>query len=421
MLGDLIVKKAKSLKLTQEEYSLAVEHLVKNGVDSWSLKFFLSLNSFGMSKKEVLYLANALKNSGHVVETNSDVFEKHSTGGIGDSVSVALIPLLASLGYKTIKTTGRSLVYTNGSSDRFCSIPGFKVDLTPKKILEVVEKTNACILSHAGDVCPADSKLFNVIEEAGLENDINLLAASIVAKKLASGAKVVLVDVKYGSASVVKTYKQAKKLAKLLKYVFEASGVAITVVITNTLQTLGEGIGNAIEVVDGLKVLQGRRCFLRRVVSRYAAEMMIDYDKSLNKAAAYDMIETALDSGKAYQKFLDIVKAQGGDVKVVQDGRLFNPYKSTNFLADKDGYVGSINALLLGELIRRLCKDTHDNNIGVVLRVKIGDYVHAGDVIISFYYKNDEDLGKYKNAIAGSIGITNKKIKRIKVIKKVIR
>jgi len=421
MLGELIVKKANAKQLTQQDYNNVVKYFMDKGADAWVLKFFLSLNSFGMSKKEVLYLACALRDSGHIVKTVGDVFEKHSTGGIGDSVSVALIPLLASLGYKTVKTTGRSLVYTNGSSDRFSAIPNFNVNLTEKQITKALEQTNACVLSHSGSVCPADKILFDIMETTGLESDINLLAASIVAKKLASNAKVVLVDVKFGFASVVKTYKDALKLAKILKYVFDACKIESTIVLTNTLQTLGEAIGNAVEVVDGLKVLQGKRCFLRRVVSRYAAEMITDYDKSISKPDAYEMIDTAIDSGRAYQKFLDIVKAQGGDVKMVEDGKIFVPYHSKNFLAVSEGYVGSINSLLLGELVRRLCQDTHDNNIGVVLRVKIGDYVNKGDVILSFYYKNEEDLEKYQKAIAGCIGVTKNKISKVRVIKKVIR
>jgi len=421
MLGKLIFKKAQAKELEKEEFDYVVNYLLTNGTDSAVIKFFLSLNSFGMTKKEVLNLSCALRDSGTIVKTDGDVFEKHSTGGIGDSTSVVLIPLLASMGYKTVKTTGRSLMYMNGSSDRFRSIPGFNVNLTEEEIQKVLTETNACVLSHTGEVCPADRLLFDVMEMAGIENDLNLLAASIVSKKLASGAKVVLVDVKYGDASVVKTFKQAKGLAEILKYAFEASGVAATIVITSTLQTIGEGIGNAIEVADGLKVLQGKRCFLRQVVSRFAAEMMIDYNKKMSKVTADVMIDDALDSGKAYQKFMEIIKAQGGDVKLVEDGKIFNPYNSTNFVADRDGYVGSINSLLLGELIRRLCSETHDNNIGVALRVKIGDYVHAGDVIISFYYKNEEDLVAYKNAIAGCVCITKNKIKKIRVVKKVIR
>ncbi len=421
MLGELIFKKAKACELNQKEYDRVINYMVNNGVDNSVIKFFLSLNSFGMTKKEVLYLSLSIKKSGHVVQTDGDVFEKHSTGGIGDPTSVVLIPLLASLGYKTIKTTARSLLYTNGSADRFGSIPGFNVNLNKNEIEEVLTKTNACILSHNGDVCPADKLLYEVMETAGIENNLNLLAASIVSKKLASGARVVLVDVKYGPASILKTYKEAKTLASILKYVFEHCGVEITVVISNTLQTYGEGIGNAIEVVDGLKVLQGRKCFLRNVVSRFAAEMMIDYDKDLSKDVAYEMIDNAFDSGKAYQKFLDMVKAQGGDVSIVEDGKLFNPYNSTNFVADREGYVGSINSLLLGELVRRLCSETHDNNIGVVLRVKIGDYVRPGDVIISFYYRDEKDLLSYKNAIAGCVRVTENKIKKVRMIKKVIR
>ncbi len=421
MLGELIVKKAEAKELTQQDYSYAVNYLLEKGVDSRITRFFLALNSFGMSKREVMFLALALRDSGQKVENVGDVFEKHSTGGVGDATSIVLIPLLASMGYKTIKTTGRSLVYTNGSSDRFGAIPGFSVNLTKQQIKDCIDKTNACILSHAGKVCPADKLLFDIMETAKIESDINLLSASIISKKLASNAKVVLVDIKYGDAAVIKTYKDAKNMAAILKYVFEKCGIEITVAITNTLQTIGEGIGNAIEVVDGLKVLQGRHCFLRRVVSRYAAEMMINYDKKLSKATAYEMIDHALDSGKAYQKFLDIVEAQGGDLKLVAEAKLFRPQHSTNFVADREGYVSKINSKFLGDLIRTLCSDNHDNHIGIALRVKIGDYVRAGDVIVSFYYRDGKSLFEYRDKIAESIKISENKVRPIRVLKKVIR
>ncbi|MBR6779233.1 MAG: hypothetical protein IKM43_03725 [Clostridia bacterium] len=421
MIGELIVKKSKAEQLSIAEYKEIVDYILKHGADKSAIKFFVGLNSFGMSKKEVLNLTLALRDSGQVIDYEAPILEKHSTGGIGDSTSIVLIPLLASLGYNVAKTTGKSLMYTNGSTDRFCSIPNFNVNLTEKEIYKNLDNTNACVLSHKASVCPADRVLFDIIEMTGLENNLNLLAASIASKKLASGADVVLVDIKFGKASVVKTYSQAKELAKILKYVFKKCNVKSVMMLTNTLQTIGEGIGNAIEVVDGLKVLQGRKCFLRRVSARYAAEMISLINPELPKAAIYDMIATNLDNGTAYKKFLDIVRAQGGDVKKIEDSKIFIPHKSINFMADRSGYVGNINSLLLGELVRRLCIDSHDNHIGVALRVKIGDYVNEGDVILSFYYKNDEDLTKYKNAIAGSIGITQNKIKPIKVLKKVIK
>ncbi len=421
MLEDFILEKAKAHELSQENYYEIVDHMLKNGADESTTKMFLALDSFGMTKKEVLYLALAIRDSGRVIKYNQPIFEKHSTGGIGDSSSLVLIPLLACLGYKVIKTTAKSLVFTNGSADRFKAIPNFRVKLTDDEIKNILDKTNACVLSHNGDMCPADRILFEIIEKNKLESNINFLAASIVAKKLASGAKLVLVDVKYGHAAIIKPYLKAKKMAKLLKYLFSKCDVKSVIVLTNTLQTFGEGIGNAAEVVDALNTLQGKKGLLHDVSTRFAVEMITLADPRIDRKDAFDMVNTALDNGSAYKRFMEIVHCQGGDEKVLEEAKLFKPYKSTNFISDRDGYIGSINSLLLGELVRRICATSHDDNLGVVLRVKIGDLVRKGDIILTYYYKNDEDLNKYKKAILGSIGITDKKIKPVNPIKKVIK
>ena len=421
MLGNLIIKKAKAQELSLMEYYEVVDYLLKNGADELIQKFFLGLHSFGMTDRETYYLTLAMRDSGRVLKFNQCILEKHSTGGVADATSVVIIPLLACLGYKIIKTTGKSFVFTNGSADRFGAIPNFKTQLTDSEIKSSLEKTNACVLSHNGDMCPADRILFDVREQSGLSGDINLLASSIACKKLASGAKAVLVDVKYGNASLIEDYKHAKELARLLKYIFKKCNVKSTIVITNTYQTIGEGVGNSVEVVDALNVLQGRKCLLRDISVLYTTEMIKMANPKLSRKQIKEMIDSALDNGLAYKRFLEIVQAQGGDSKIIEDAKLFNPYNSINFVSDKDGYVGTINAHLLGELIRRLCVDSHDSNIGAVLRVKIGDYVNKGDIIVSFYYKDKKDFEKYRNAIAGCVRITSQKIKPIKVVKKVIR
>ena len=421
MLENFIMEKAKAHELSLENYYEIVDYMLKHGADISITKMFLALDSFGMSKKEVLHLALALRDSGKVIKYNQPIFEKHSTGGIGDSSSLVLIPLLASLGYKIIKTTAKSLVFTNGGTDRFKAIPNFKVKFSDDEIKNILDKTNACVLSHNGDMCPADRILFDIIEKNGLERNLNFIAASIAAKKLASGAKLVLVDVKYGQASLINSYFKAKKIAKILKYIFSKCNVRSIFVITNTVQTFGEGIGNALEVVDALNVLQGKKCMLRDVVCRFAVEMITTANPKINRKDAYDMVHIALDNGSAYNKFMELVYYQGGDEKILKEAKLFQPHKSINFIADKNGYIGTINSLLLGELIRRLCVKSHDNNIGVILRVKIGDYVKKGDIILSYYYKDDDDLNKYKKAILGCIGVTDTKIRPVYPIKKVIR
>ncbi len=421
MLKDLIVKKMKGEHLSMEDCYYVVEMLMKNKLDQDNMKFFISLSSFGLSKKEVLFMTLALRDSGRVLNFNSMILEKHSTGGIADATSVVLIPLIASLGYKIVKNTARSLVFTNGSSDRFGAIPNFKVKLDDDEIKNVMDKTNACILSHNSDICPADRILYDIMEKCGLEENINFLAMSIACKKLVSRPKMVLVDVKYGEASIIKKYRQAKKLARLLKYIFKECSVESTIIITSTVQPFGEGVGNAIEVVDALDVLQGKHCLLRDLSVRYAYEMISKLNKKMSKSDTYDMIEAALDNGSAYKRLLEIAHEQGGDERAITDGSIFKPYNSINFLATKAGYVGNINVLLLGELIRRLCADSHDSNIGALIRVKIGDYVEKNDIIITFYYKDRADFEKYKDAIAGCVRLTDLKIKGPKVIKKVIR
>lgn len=421
MLDHLVNNKYHGRELTQADYYEAVDYVLKKGVDKMSTKFFLGLHLFGMTKKEVLALSLAMRDSGKVLRYNKCILEKHSTGGVGDSSSMVLIPLLASLGYKIIKTTARSFVFTNGTADRFGAIPKFSTILSDEKIEKTLESTNACILSHAGDMVPADKILFDLREEQGMAADINLMAASIASKKLASGAKVVLVDVKYGPASLIKKYSQAKRMAKILRYVFKQCDVRCVITISNTVQTFGYGIGNALEVLDAINVLQGEKNVLRDVSIKFATEMILKANPTLTRKDVVDMIKNALDNGFAYERFLEIVKAQGGDTKAVKDLSFFKPYHFANFVSDRDGYVGFIDSQTLGQLVAEICKQSHDSNIGVTLRVKIGDYVKTGENIITFYYKDEEDLAKYKEAICGCVRLTKNKIKPVEVIQKVIR
>lgn len=421
MLDELIYKKVDAKELSLADYYEAVSYLLKNGMDSWSKKFFYSLNSFGMTKKEVLYLTLAMRDSGKVLKFNQKIMEKHSTGGVGDSSSLVLIPLLASLGYKVIKTTAKSFVFTNGSADRFGAIPNFSAKLSDDEIKNALDNSNACVLSHDGDMCPADAILHNFRAECGLEKDINLLAASIASKKLVSGAKIVLVDVKYGESSLVKNYSKALKLANILKYVFDKCEVESVIVVTEACQTFGSGIGNALEVVDALDVLRGKKCVLRDISVYFATEMILKAKPNLKREDVVDMVCMALDNGTAYESFLKLIKVQGGSVKAIKENKIFKPYKSVNFVSDKEGYVGSINSMLLGELVRRMCQETHDSNLGIKINVKIGDYIKKGDVIVTFYYKTDEELAKYKNAISDCVGVTEYKVEPVDVIRKVIR
>lgn len=416
-MAKFIVRKAKAESLSQDDYNAIVKHMMAFGVDKHTKNMFYALDQFGMTKDETLFLARAIRDSGKVFHANELVLEKHSTGGIGDSTSIVLIPLLACLGYKIVKTTGKSLVFANGSADRFKAIPGFQpIEYT--EINKALSKNNACVLAHGDEYCPADSILYKIIETYHFEDNICFLAASIVAKKLTSDAKVVLVDIKYGEASVISKYSTAKQLASLLVHMFKKCGVKCVIAITNTHQLIGESVGNAVEVLDALDVLKGKQNMLREVSVAYAVEMMLKADKRLNRKDAYDMAVMALDSGLAYNQFLDIVRTQHGDVMAVKNNEIFNPKQSIVFKTNCSGYVGNVNALLMGELIRRLCVETHNNNIGLVLHVKIGDYVNAGDKILTLYCENKQDVAEYIEAVKGCVRLTQVKVKKVNPIRR---
>lgn len=421
MFENFITKKSINKALSQEEYYEIVDYMLKNKLNAEVSKMFLALNTFGMNKKEVLYLATAIRDSGKVLKYNQNILEKHSTGGVADSTSIILIPLLASLGYKIIKTTARSLVFTNGSADRFGAIPNLKVKLSNNEIEKALAKTNACILSHKGDMCPADQILFDVIEKHELQNDINLLAASIIAKKLASGAKSVLIDVKYGRNALVKSYLQAYKMANIMKYAFKQCGVKSTILITSTYQPIGDSIGNSLEMLDAVDVLHGKRCLLRDIAIEYAMEMMKLAGAKMDDFDMRVLLGQALDNGRAWDRFVDIVKTQGGDVSAIKKDSYFAPYNTKAIKSDFDGIVESIDVMSLGEIVRKLCKTSHDNNIGITLNVKVGDKVSVGDEVAIFYYKNKKDYNDYKNVIANCIRLTDVKVRKQSIIKKVIR
>ncbi len=421
MIDEIIDRKTHWRALSQADYYESIDYLMKNGLNSKSIKFFLSLDTFSMTKKETLFLTNAMRDSGRIIKYNQFIFEKHSTGGVGDPSSLVLIPIIAGLGYKIIKTTGKSMVYTNGSADRFKSIPNFRTALTDEEIKHELDETNACVLSHNDDVCPADKLVYQIREKYNLNFNLNFIASSIACKKLASGAKMVLVDIKYGDAALVPSFHKAKKLASILRYIFKASKVKCVIAITETNQTIGQGIGNAIETMDAIEVLQGKRSLIRDIATLYATEMITSVNKRVRRSDTIEMINSLIDNGEAYKKFLQILSFQGVDEKVIKQNKIFSPAHFADFNAIKSGYVCLIDTAALGEIVSEICKNNHDNNIGISVNAKIGDFVNVGDNIVTFYYKTIEDLDTYKQKILDCIHLIDEKVERTKIVKRIIR
>ena len=421
MLESVVEKKVNGSELTQTDFYVIIDRMMQKGISKELLKVFIALDSFGMTAREVLFLAKALRDSGKIDDVSEFYFDKHSTGGVSDSSSVVLVPLLSSLGYKIVKTSTESFKFTNGTADRFKSIPNFKFLNNKEEILDNLAKNNACVAYRNDKICPADKILRKLQIVAGIENNVDLMAASIAAKKLSSGAKAVLVDVKYGKGSLIQEISKANRLVKLLKYVFDKCGIKSVIVLTRTSQTVGKGVGNAIELTEAVKTLKGEKSTLRDLSVLYATELISSTNPKFSKSEIAKQVNEALDNGSAFEQFVNIVNVQGGDSEKVKNEEIFKPYKKKNFIASKSGYVGNVNPYVYGEILNRICKDTHDNNIGISINVKIGDYVKAGDVVLTFYYKNDADLDRYADALAGSVRLTKSKIKPISIVKKVVR
>ena len=230
-----------------------------------------------------------------------------------------------------------------------------------------------------------------------------------------------LVDIKYGFASLVENYQQAKKLARILKYIFKQNKVKCVIVITNTLQQIGKGIGNTIEVQEAIDVLKGKHSRLRNIASLFALEMITSINKRVSRNDTAEIINTLLDSGEVYRKFLLILKSQGGDVSLIEQNKLFQPKNSIDFTSTKNGYVCFVNSVVLGEIVRQLSKLTNDNNIAIKVNVNVGDYVNVGDTLVTFYYNNSSNLKHYKQHILDCIHLTDLKIKKVNVVKRIMR
>ncbi|MFD1429053.1 pyrimidine-nucleoside phosphorylase [Lacticaseibacillus mingshuiensis] len=390
---DLITKKRDGKTLTKEEITWLIGQYVAGEVPDYQMSAFLMATYFqGMTDEEQSQLAFAMLDSGDRLDLSSIPgikVDKHSTGGVGDKISIPLTPLVAALGVSVPMISGRGLGHTGGTLDKLESIPGFKVDLTETQFIDQVQDVGAAIVSASGDLAPADRRIYALRDVTGTVESIPLIASSIMSKKIASGTNALVFDVKVGEGAFMKTRAQAEKLAKALVAIAKAAGVASVALLTAMDQPLGVTIGNSLEIAESVAILRNQGpADVRQLTIALAAQMLVLAGKTDSLEVATNLAEDALRDGRALRKFKQLITAQGGDASIVDQpqtlpqAKLKVPVKATT-----SGYLTSIDAEALGTAVMQLGggrakqDDVLDLAVGLVLHKKVGTPVHEGDTL----------------------------------------
>ena len=397
---EIIEKKEQGLELNNGEIEYAVNGYLKGDISDDQMTSLLeAIDKKGMSDKEIIDLTNIMLNSGETMELGFDSIDKHSTGGVGDKTTIVLAPLVASLGVKVAKMSGRGLGHTGGTIDKLESIKGFQTSMSLEDLQKQVEEIGIALVGQMGNLVPADKKIYALRDVTGTVKSIPLIASSIMSKKLASGASKIVIDLKVGNGALINTMEDAKELARIMSRIGYLKGKETICVLTNMDQPLGYAIGNALEVLEAIDTLKGNGpSDLNELVINLGAIMLsLSQDTPMEKAIEY--VENALKNQMAYEKFEEVVKYQKGDINDIEVSKTKITLKS-----EKDGYIKSINALALGELAKELgagryIKDEPINlKVGFVLHKKVSDKVSKGDDLITIYYEdkkiNNEDVLK---------------------------
>lgn len=431
LVVDIIEKKKQKQVLTNDEIKFMVDGYTDGSIPDYQMSAFLMAVYFNsMTDAEATALALAMCDSGSVFDL-SDIkgvkVDKHSTGGVGDKVTLILAPLVAYLGAKLAKMSGRGLGHTGGTIDKLEAIPGFKVELSFDEFKNQVNKIGCAVVGQSGNVAPADKKIYALRDVTATVDSIPLIAASIMSKKLASGADAILLDVKVGSGAFMKSIKDAEKLAELMVSIGRLAGKHMSALITSMDEPLGHKIGNSLEVYESVETLKGHGPKdLEEIVSVISGYLLVDAKISPTFEKGYQLSKETLQKGLAYPKFLEFVAAQGGDVSYIKDlHKLIDGPKLDYIIAKKDGFIDSFNTLEFGKAALvlgagRATKDEKiDLKVGLDLHKKIGDVVKKGDKLVTIYH-NDKGLVECRQLLEDAIKIGNEKKKAI-LIYEIIR
>ena len=394
---DIIEKKRDGYALTQKEIQFWIKGYVDGSIPDYQVSALcMAIYYQGMNEDEIAWLCDEMMHSGEVIDL-SDIegikADKHSTGGVGDKTSLSLAPMVAACGLKVAKMSGRGLGHTGGTLDKAESIEGFNVSLDEEQFKKQVNEIGLAIIGQTKQVVPADKKLYGLRDVTATVDSIPLIASSIMSKKLASGSDTILLDVKFGEGAFMKTAQDAEKLARTMIAIGKKLNKDTRAMISSMDQPLGNAIGNALEVEEAIATLknEGPDDF-KELCMNAGAIMLMQGKIASNEAEARKMLQQNIDNGKALNKLVEMVKAQGGNPEQILHPELLPKAKmQVEMYAKTTGYVKQLHALELGTLAmmigagRKVKEDTVNHAVGIVLHKKDGDYVQIGDSLATIH------------------------------------
>lgn len=407
-IKEIIAKKRDRNKLNKEEINYFIENYTNGNItDYQAAALVMAIYINGMNEEETTNLTIAMANSGEILDLSSlgkIVVDKHSTGGVGDKVTLILAPIIASLGVPVAKMSGRGLGITGGTRDKLESIQGYKTEIEIKDFIKNVKKIGISLIGQTGNLAPADKKIYALRDSINCTESIPLIASSIMSKKLASGADKIVIDVTYGSGAFMKTKEDAEKLAETISKIGNGAGKETVCILTGMEEPLGYAIGNTLEIIEVVNCLKGNMPEdVKEVVLKLGSNMLKLAGISNNIEECEKLILQNIQNGNAYEKFIELVENQGGDIEYIKDTNKFEKAKYIMpVIADKDFKISEINAGKIGNLCVELGagrikkEDSIDYSAGIVLNNKVGEKVKKND-ILAYVHSNNEE--KCKNSV----------------------
>ncbi len=429
---DLIHKKRLGYELTKEEIEFFVKGFTSGEIPDYQASALMMAIMFrGMSDNETSVLTMEMARSGDMVDLSMFgelSVDKHSTGGVGDKTTLIIAPIVASLGAKVAKMSGRGLGHTGGTVDKLEAITGYKTTLSPSEFIDQVIKIGIAVIGQSGNLAPCDKKLYALRDVTATVESIPLITSSIMSKKIAAGSHSIVLDIKVGSGAFMKTIEDAERLGQNMVDIGKACGRNISALITDMDTPLGNNIGNSLEVKEAISVL---RCESRgdlRTVCEALASNMIELSLGFSCAESQKLVSDAIDSGKAFEKFKEWISEQGGDIKMIEDPSLLPDAPVIHeVLSPCDGYIKSMNAEDIGNASVLLGAGREDKNdiidmsAGIVLKKKTGDYVQRGEVVATLHTSVMSKIPASEEKFLSSLSFTEDKISRKPLIYKTIK
>ena len=429
---DIIEKKRNGGELSKEEIEFFINGFTDGSIPDYQASALMMAVYFqGMNHRETVDLTMAMVNSGDRIDLSrfgSLSVDKHSTGGVGDKTSLIVGPIVASIGGKVTKMSGRGLGHTGGTVDKLESIPGFKTTLSAEDFENQIDKVGLAIIGQSGNLTPADKKLYALRDVTATVESIPLITSSIMSKKIAAGSHSIVLDIKVGSGAFMKDFESARTLAEEMVNIGKSCGRNIAAVITDMDNPLGSNIGNALEIIEAVKVLKNElHNDLYEVCIALSSEML-SLCFGYNEETARDKAIGAIKDGSALAKMKEWITAQGGNADYIDDTSLFKkPEIAFDIIADRDGYIDGFDTEKIG--LSAVClgagrskkEDSIDHSAGIIISKKRGDRVEKGDVIATLYTNNQNGLKSAEDYFLNAVRFSEEKPEEKPLIYKIIR